>query len=223
MCACSVTKSCPTLCDLMGCSPPGSSVHEISQTRILERVAISFSRGSPHVSYIAGRFSAWVAHLTWNLWKDQILPLVVYSILYPYERDLYTKEKEALFYSYLSIPVFYTFHKLPSTEHKSEIESDAQSLASSGRDFCLPPSFPCHPLFSIICKKQEKGQIGCLSFNIVSSVQFSSVAQSCPTLWTPWIAARQASLSITNSRSSLRLMSIESEMPSSHLILWSPG
>ena len=39
---------------------------------------------------------------------------------------------------------------------------------------------------------------------------------------TPWIAARQASLSITNSRSSLRLMSIESAMPSSHLILCCP-
>ena len=39
---------------------------------------------------------------------------------------------------------------------------------------------------------------------------------------TPWIAARQASLSITNSRSSLRLMSIESVMPSSHLILGHP-
>ena len=39
---------------------------------------------------------------------------------------------------------------------------------------------------------------------------------------TPWIAARQASLSITISRSSLRLMSIESVMPSSHLILCHP-
>ena len=39
---------------------------------------------------------------------------------------------------------------------------------------------------------------------------------------TPWIAARQASLSITNSRSSLRLTSIESVMPSSHLILSRP-
>ena len=39
---------------------------------------------------------------------------------------------------------------------------------------------------------------------------------------TPWIAARQASLSNTNSRSSLRLMSIESVMPSSHLILCRP-
>ena len=39
---------------------------------------------------------------------------------------------------------------------------------------------------------------------------------------TPWIAARQASLSITNSQSSLRLMSIESVMPSSHLIFCHP-
>ena len=53
------------------------------------------------------------------------------------------------------------------------------------------------------------------------SVQFSSV-QSLSRVQlfaTPWIAACQASLSITNSRSSLRLMSIESVMPSSHLIL----
>ena len=39
---------------------------------------------------------------------------------------------------------------------------------------------------------------------------------------TPWVAARQASLSVTNSRSSLRLTSIESVMPSSHLILCHP-
>ena len=39
---------------------------------------------------------------------------------------------------------------------------------------------------------------------------------------TPWIAARQASLSITNSQSSPKLMSIESVMPSSHLNLWHP-
>ena len=49
--------------------------------------------------------------------------------------------------------------------------------------------------------------------------------QSLSRVWlfaTPWIAARQASLSIINSRSSLRLMSIESVMPSSHLILCRP-
>ena len=54
------------------------------------------------------------------------------------------------------------------------------------------------------------------------SVQFSSVTQSCLTFATPWIAARQASLSITNSWSSPKLMSIESVMPSSHLILCRP-
>ena len=54
------------------------------------------------------------------------------------------------------------------------------------------------------------------------SVQFSSVAQSCPTLSGPWITARQASLSITNSQSLLKLMPIKSVMPSSHLILCHP-
>ena len=39
-------KSCPTLCDPMDCSLPGSSVHEIFQAIILKWVAISFSRGS---------------------------------------------------------------------------------------------------------------------------------------------------------------------------------
>ena len=52
--------------------------------------------------------------------------------------------------------------------------------------------------------------------------QFSSVAQLCPTLCTPWTAARQASLSITNTGSLPKLMSIESVTPSNHLILWRP-
>ena len=53
--------------------------------------------------------------------------------------------------------------------------------------------------------------------------QFSSVAQLCLTdSVTPWTVARQASLSITNSWSSLKLTSIESVMPSNHLILCRP-
>ena len=43
---CSVAKLCLTLCRSMDCSIPGSSVHGISQTRILEWVVISSSRGS---------------------------------------------------------------------------------------------------------------------------------------------------------------------------------
>ena len=58
----------------------------------------------------------------------------------------------------------------------------------------------------------------CISLHI----SFSSVTQSCLTLCNPMIAARQASLSITNSWSSLRLTSIEPDTPSSHLILCHP-
>ena len=46
MCVCLCAQTCPLLCDPMDCSPPGSPVHGISQARILELVAISFSRGS---------------------------------------------------------------------------------------------------------------------------------------------------------------------------------
>ena len=48
VCVCMlVTQSCLTLCDPMDCSLPGSSVHGILQARILERVAIPFSRYLP--------------------------------------------------------------------------------------------------------------------------------------------------------------------------------
>jgi len=57
-----VTQLCLTLCDLLDCSPPGSSVHEILQARILEWIAFPFSRGASQsrdrtqVSHIAGGF-----------------------------------------------------------------------------------------------------------------------------------------------------------------------
>ena len=59
-------QSCLTLCNSVDCSPPGPSIHGILQARILEWVAISFSRGSSRprdrtwVSHIAGRrFNLW--------------------------------------------------------------------------------------------------------------------------------------------------------------------
>ena len=62
-----VTQSCPTLYNPMDWGTPGSSIHRISQVRIQEWVAISFSRGSSQlrdrthdsclISYIVGRFS----------------------------------------------------------------------------------------------------------------------------------------------------------------------
>ena len=64
----------------------------------------------------------------------------------------------------------------------------------------------------------------CVNCCLNCIIQFSSV-QSLSCVWlfvTPWIAARQASLFITNSWRLLKLMSIESVMPSSHLILCWP-
>ena len=61
-----VAQWCLTLCDPMDCSPPGSSIHGIFQARVLEWVAIAFSRGSSWlrdrtlVSHIADRcFTVW--------------------------------------------------------------------------------------------------------------------------------------------------------------------
>ena len=66
--ACSIAQLCPTLWDPMDCSPPGSSVHGISQARILEWVSISFPRKSPQprewtfVRQVLYRSSTWEVH-----------------------------------------------------------------------------------------------------------------------------------------------------------------
>ena len=72
-----VAQSCPTLCNPKDCSPPGSSVHGIFQARVLEWVAISFSRGSSQprdwtrVSHTAGRcFIIWATREARNDSKD---------------------------------------------------------------------------------------------------------------------------------------------------------
>ena len=69
-----VAQLYPTLCDPMDCSPPGSSVHGILQARILEWIAIPFSRGSswPYdqtwVYCVASRFfTIWATRKTWIL------------------------------------------------------------------------------------------------------------------------------------------------------------
>ena len=71
-CACMCAWSCLTLCVPMDCSPPGSSVHGILQARILEWVAIPFSRGSSWprdrtwVLCIAGRFALQYVESSWT-------------------------------------------------------------------------------------------------------------------------------------------------------------
>ena len=82
LCCCSVSQSCTTLCEPMDCSPAGSSVHGILQTRILEWVAIPFSRGSSWprdripVSCIAGRFCTILAIMKLKFSKNNGASLV---------------------------------------------------------------------------------------------------------------------------------------------------
>ena len=77
----------------------------------------------------------------------------------------------------------------------------------------------CVPLYFLASYAKKKTPQKTLIFFQFSSVQSLSHVQLFAT---PWIAAHQASLSITNSWSSLRLMSIEPVMPASHLILCHP-
>ena len=80
VCVCKVAQSCPILCNPMDCDPPGSSVLGILQARILEWVAISFSRGSSqlrygtHVSYVScpGRQGLYLC----TPWGAPLLPYV---------------------------------------------------------------------------------------------------------------------------------------------------
>ena len=78
MCVCVCAQSCPTLCDPRDCSSPGSSVHEISQARILEWVVISFSRG---ISLTQGSHSSLLCFLHW---QADSLPLCHLGIPHTY-------------------------------------------------------------------------------------------------------------------------------------------
>ena len=72
-CCCLLTQSCMILCNPMDCSPPGSSVHGILQARILEWVAISFSRGyfwPKDRTYISCTGRRILYH--WTIWEAPI-------------------------------------------------------------------------------------------------------------------------------------------------------
>ena len=103
------------------------------------------------------------------------------------------------------------YPSFPYEENRSDalrdFPRDTQSWKASFSMAKLYSSMNVHPgAFS--CSSQ-----GTLSVQSLSHVRFFA---------TPWTAARQASLSITNSWSQLKLMSIESVMPSNHLILCRP-
>ena len=84
---------------------------------------------------------------------------------------------------------------------------------SGSRNILMSPGSPCRQI--LYCWATWWSPTWC-------SVQFSSVPQSCPTLCDPMNHSTEASLSITSSQSLAKPMSIESVMPSNHLILCHP-
>ena len=106
-----VSQSCPTLCDPMDCSPPSSSIHGILQARILEWIAISFSKGSSqprdrtHVSRIVDRhFTVWAnvadtVHPCFN----GILPQSYFSLFFKH------MPAELAFFNWTIFKVFIAF------------------------------------------------------------------------------------------------------------------
>ena len=93
-----VAQSCPTLCYPVDCSLSGSSVHGIFQARVLERVAISFSRGSSQprnrtrVSCIAGRrFTVWATREA----NQGIKPPTILGWIYMVDTRLWSFKFEA--------------------------------------------------------------------------------------------------------------------------------
>ena len=111
--------------------------------------------------------------------------------------------------------------EIESGSCSSQVGTDGHSAATNDLVAVIRSNFK-QIVFNPLCLR-----LASLSFKKIprwTSVQFSSVQSlsHVQLFATPWIAIRQASLSTTNSWSSLKLMSIESVMPSSHLILCRP-
>ena len=111
-------QSCPNLCDPMDCSLPGSFVYGIPQARVLEWVAISFSRGSSQsrdqswVCHIAGRR---FCHLSHAFWKAQIFNIYAHNYIL-------STESKAVKYNYSRCRRYTSWHKadLLLTEYDGE-------------------------------------------------------------------------------------------------------
>ena len=121
---------------------------------------------------------------------------------------------------YIRLATYIVFHNLTSVSmHIRSFHSHRQrkgNYHSLTNAHCVPGNMVRFLSVLFIYSSQSPRGTGRI-------LQISKLNLSCVWLFeTPWIAARQASLSITISWSSLRLMYIESVMPSSHLILCCP-
>ena len=140
-----VAQSCPTLCNPENCSPPGSSVHEISQARISKWVVIPFSRRSlqprdgSQVFCIAGRFLNGLSHqesLCFMGMRRQFFSLstAVMSLISAFERGVCAAAPSTLSASLIWYRVLNLNHLQELAGAQSEELSTTQA-----RNFCMQP------------------------------------------------------------------------------------
>ena len=157
--------SCPTLCDPLDCSPPGSSIHGIFQARILEWVAISFSRGSSWP-----RDQTWVSCVSCINWQI-LLPLLLLLLSCFSCVRLYATPWTVACQAPLSIGSRVPCPPSGDLPNPRIEPASLMSSALAGRFFTTSATWEA-------IKGQKVG-------SSLSSVQFSSVSQSCLTLCNP--------------------------------------
>ena len=224
------------LLQLHGCTPSGSSVHGIFQARILEWVAISSPRGPSwprdwtRISCLAGKYTylplpsesrnrqttADQMQLTAYVCKV-CQPRIVHTFLNDCRgagEEIRTETfddagVEIMWNSNFTVDKYRSYNAPASPQFRTSLKDHIHRV---GWVCCDGTNLSIHPTLHLLFSDVDL-YIQFSSLQLLSSVRLFA---------TPRITARQASLSITNSRSSLKLMSIESVMPSSHLIVCRP-
>ena len=230
-CYCSVTKSHLALCNPMNCSPPVSSVHGISQARILEWVANFLDPWIKLVSSaslaFAGRFFFFLSLTPQGM---SHISVVIQGFTCPFV-TMYLCFRSR----WKGIEAAHT-HPGICLECASLIEVFFKKYINLFIWLCWVLLEVCE-IFNLCCILQDlvpwpgielwPPALGVWILRYWTtwegkSLWLKSSVQLLSRVWlflTPWTAAHQPSLSITNSWSLLELMSIESVMPSNHLIL----
>jgi len=196
----------------MDCSPPGSSVHGILQARILEWVAIPFSRRS-----------------SWPRDQIQVSCIAAHSLSSePPGKPFYKSCSNVTFFIRLTLMILFKLSSFSQLSHPlsfsyfpfSTLRCSFQMVQNGKQKHKTHPflAVPFNLFFSwyiVYPIVLEYLNWNTIFIHWMVSVQFSHSVVSDSVI--PWTAARQASLSITNSWSLLKLMSNESVMTSNHL------
>ena len=155
-----VTQSCPTLCYLMDCTLPGSSIHRIFQVRILEWIAISFSRGSSwprnqtQASHTSGRlFTIWATREAQKWVAEHGKGRIFSFILKSDSFILYSKQKTGknvflLLFSHLVMSNSLQPHGLPAHQASLSFTISQSLLNLISIELMMSSNYLiiCHPL-----------------------------------------------------------------------------